>query len=437
VTNTILLLGRHGDIINLLPLAYHLSKKGKVEWIVGHDFEKTLSRCSYVTPREWHGSPETLLQAMEYGWRTSSNLLVGQCNRNSDKRRMTDSFCKEEWRLCGYLDEYGKWPLIFDRRDLTEEDELVRRHVPDYKRPLVLVSTTNISTPFKHANKLIAMIRGLDVDVIDMDNVRADSIIDLLGLYELADCLVTVDTVHLHLARASNCPVIAILNDGWLGAVPPPQVVASWTRSEIGKDLTAVVEAAKRQISCEVKSLAVVVNSYDPSSNRHKRAMETHLSDFIYVKARHPKMRDFLGKGLETGKDVIVFTNDDVAFLNGSLDKIRQHAGKWNFGCSRRPRDPVHIGREIFWFRRDWLKDHLDRVPNPYWSAQKPDLIMARWMRKQLRIPTTMENLKYDFAPVEIPDVITHEEHQSHWATPEIENSFEGQWNEQLWSQSA
>jgi hypothetical protein len=147
-------------------------------------------------------------------------------------------------------------------------------------------------------------------------------------------------------------------------------------------------------------------------------------------------VKELLAKGLETGKDAVAFTNDDVAFPEGSIETIRKHVEKFDFGCSRRPPEPkIHIGREIFFFKSDWLRKHWNEVPECYWTVQRPDLILAKWMRRMRGIETTMENLNYDFAPIELPaGLITHENHPSHWDCDAVTKSMEGQANEAIWA---
>jgi hypothetical protein len=427
-------LGKFGDCVNILPFAYMLSKKlGVVNWLVGRTWASLLEGVSYVNPIIWEGSDNTLPQAIAA--HRGKNLWITQAWLNPDRHILTDSFATEQWRYVGALDEYGKWPLVFDKRSPEREAELVAAHIPSRKRPVVLVATTSVSTPYRYADRLLARLRGLDAEIIDMNQVQAKRVYDLLGLYDAADLLVTVDTVHIHLARASQIPVIFLQNDGWRGAPVTPNCVASWRYSELGQTLGPVFEAAKNQLERQVKSVAVVFQTYDQSSERHQRAMKTHPKDAIYSKHDYPPtMKEMLQEGLDAHKDVIVFSNDDVSFPNGAIDKIKRHAQKFDFGCSRRPRIPVHCGREIFWFRDDWLRKNWHIIPNPFWSVQRPDLIMCRWLRQLKGIPTTVENLNYDFPPVDVPDVIYHEDHPSHWNCDEILNSREGLHNEALWA---
>lgn len=437
----IIQLQRAGDIINVLPLALCLSKQiGRVSWVVSADHASILDGASYVNAIPWDGDQTTLHAAVRHY--QSAQPIVTQAYLNPDRRWLTESFALEQWRHAGLLDQFGAWPLVFDqpnpaRANMLRDRVLSNRH---RGRPLVLCATTSISTPYPHANRLIASIRGLDADVIDLNDVRAERIYDLIALYDAADCLVTVDTAHLHLARAAKCPVVALINDGWKGAVPPPQTVAHWRYAELGDDLSPVVKAVSEVISRKAESIAMVFHTYPPGhTDRHRRAMATHPKDAVYATFDHrPKCTALLMKGLESGKDVCAFTNDDVSIPAGSLDKIRAHAAKWDFGCSRRPRTPVHIGREIFWFKSDWLKKNWGNVPSCYWTVQKPDLILAKWMRKMRGIETTYENLNFDMSPVELPaGIIEHEDHESHWDCDAVTKSPEGLHNEKLWAEMA
>ncbi len=428
--------GKFGDCVNIMPLAFMLHKKlgGKIPWVIGENWASLLDGVTYVSPRIFNGTDDALHYAIDLC--RGQKLLCCQAWKNPDTERKTDSFAQEQWRYAGVLDERGKWPLIFDNRDLAREQALVAKFIRK-DRKNVLVGTDSVSTPYRNWVQLLEKLYQElpDVNIIPLRKVKAERIYDLIALYDAADLVISVDTAHCHLIRASQTPLIMLQNDGWMGMnPPPPQCVDSWRYVELGSDLDPVVEAAKKQLSRKVESFAVILQTFNPTTERHKRAMATHPKDAIYSRNENPPpMKHLLQQGLDANKDVIIFTHDDVTFLPYTLDKIRKHATKFDFGCSRRPRTPVHCGREIFWFRRDWLGAHWDELPNPYWSVQKPDLIMCRWMRHLKGIPTTLENLDYDFPPVDVPDVIFHEQHESHWTTEKILKSKEGLYNEWLW----
>src|SRR5437868_14086 len=103
-------LGRAGDIINVLPLAFSLSRKlGQVNWLVGRDHASILEGCSYVRPIIWPTGQDTLPQALNQY--RSHQVICTQAWLNPDGFKATDSFAKEQWRYAGMLDERDAWPL--------------------------------------------------------------------------------------------------------------------------------------------------------------------------------------------------------------------------------------------------------------------------------------------------------------------------------------
>lgn len=425
------LLGRHGDLVNCLPLAYALSRQlGAVKWLVGAEYAGTLEGVSYVSPVIWPGGQDSLRAALQQY--RGANPTVVQTWLNPDEQRLTPSYALEQWRLAGRRDDFGAWPLLFDRANVSRanmlRDRVLSRRHPD--RPLVLACVDGVSSPFLHSAKLLAMLRGLDVDVIDLGrDVRADRVFDLLPLFEAADCLVSIDTMPLHLARATCCPVVALLNDawdGWRASVPPPQTLARFTYSEAAGDLAGVVSAvAAVAMRPRLSSLLVAADVFDhgeratkaraawprfvaPKLGRSSKAMGDSRS--------LPFMRDILQAGLDArpAADVICWTNDDCAFTPGALDKIQAHAGRFDFGCVRR--DAAHVGREAFWFSRDWLAANLGAMPDVILGTPLVDLILAKWLRGFRGIKSTPENMGLDFPPVELPPgLIYHAPHESRW----------------------
>lgn len=416
-------LGRYGDIVNALPLAYALSRQiGRVDWLVSNQYAGIFEGVSYVRPVIWQGGQDTLPVAL--GRYRGAQMRVVQAWLNPDNRRLTASYALEQWRLGGTLEQFNQWPLIFDRAHDNRAQFLKQRVLCDAQgqRPLILCCVDGVSSPFTQGARLLAMLRGLDADVIDMRDVRAVQVFDLLPLFSSADCLVTIDTLPLHLARAAQCPVVSVLNQGWLGSVPPPQSLASFT---YGHDLEEIVERTWEIVRKPLLRTVVVAANVFDNGDRAQRARETWPRTLAPVFTRTsqaigdtralPFMRDYLRAGLDrTRADVIIWTNDDVSFLPGGIEKIKAHARKFDFGCSRR--DAQHIGREVFWFSRAWLREHIDELPDVILAAPQQDLVMAKWLRAQRGLKTTMENLLLDMPPVELPPgIVAHEEHPSRW----------------------
>lgn len=223
----IVCLGRYGDICNALPLAYHLSEKGeKPKFVVSDEFWTVLDGVSYVQPVVWKFNykelPRTITELRRHD---REDAIICQTYMHPDTSRTTDSYQREAWRHAGYLGEFGNHPLVFDRRDIIRENGLdlqacLRTEGYHAKKRTILVSGQSVSSPFKP--DIVSEIKKefKDFNVVDLAKVQGSRIYDLLGMMEKADLIVSVDTVHIHLANAVETPLIAIINNGWFGSVP-------------------------------------------------------------------------------------------------------------------------------------------------------------------------------------------------------------------------
>lgn len=159
------------------------------------------------------------------------------------------SFQQEVYLRAGIIDQWDKLELVFDNRDEQRERKLISETVPKDIENLICVERTGKrgrprkehikiegcfskyillgdageSAPFPQIEELCSMLQssfGETHKIIRLSCVKADKIYDLIGLYDRATCLVTIDTVHLHLAKASKVPIVALARDGWVGASP-------------------------------------------------------------------------------------------------------------------------------------------------------------------------------------------------------------------------
>ena len=132
-----------------------------------------------------------------------------------------DSYMTHQWRSCGWtMQELLDWPLVFDRRDADREQALINKLTTD--KPFVLYNFKGISSPFNEGSRIIHALLGRfpDLDFIDLSNVVADRIYDLLGLFDRALCLITIDTATFHLSAASPVPTIHLQRSGHGGSLP-------------------------------------------------------------------------------------------------------------------------------------------------------------------------------------------------------------------------
>lgn len=235
--STYLSLGKFGDVCNILPIAHHESEStgNKPRIIVAKAYASILEGCSYVTPTVFDGDWQDLDGAIRFARSRFSNVVVTCTNGNTKGKNFTiaqteASFQLDQWKRAGVKEHFDKWPLIFDQRNKRRERTLFDKHVKKIANPytadsrerFILVGDKSESSPFDKTGELLTIIAsefGKTHKIIKLSEVKADFIFDLLCLYEKADALVTIETVHVHLSKAVEVPTFALLRDGWRGSM--------------------------------------------------------------------------------------------------------------------------------------------------------------------------------------------------------------------------
>lgn len=263
-----LLLGRHGDLLIGLPMmhAEFLATGQKQKLVVSAEYADTVSGCSYLEPIIWDGAWNDLGRAYKYAQTLSKNVRVCQVagpKHVLDKivyggkfDRQTDSFECEMYRVAGAMQLWPKnLPLMFDKRDKTREGILLQQlfmdmHWKKREQPLILVSTSGFSSPFQYTELLWDLLetRLKGYNVVDISNLKAERIYDLLGLYEKARCLIATDSAPLHLAQAVNLPVCALIADTptlWHGSAWRPNHISYVRYSNFPRDYRKMFEAVE------------------------------------------------------------------------------------------------------------------------------------------------------------------------------------------------
>lgn len=442
---TIISLGRYGDIISQLPVAYARYKSGgATTFVVADEFLDLFDGVSYCSTIRYSGNRVDLNHVIGLCHGTP-DLRVAQVDRNPDTRRLEENYALEGYRLGGFRDLWRKSQLVFDRRDFKREASLVARTIKS--NPFILVNVKGESSPFNQGELLIEKLklRFPSHQIVDLAQVRGERIYDLLGLMDRADCLVTIDTATLWLANGAKCPVVALVNNGWRGSPPPTTATSTFRYFDFQVD--QVCDEVEKTL-LPVGSVIGVVDRFG-MEKRHIEAFKSQeeafdlnlTTGYLDRDARSigdprplPMLKEMLTKAIKfsQGRDIIIWTNDDVKILN--LDKVKDHVRR--FGVVGIRRDPDHIGRELFAFRWDWLADRLYHFPDCAVAAPWFDLAVAVWIRKQFGWVSTLDNLSQDFYPCEIPNknIFIHPDHKSHWVG-EKESYPAAQWNQRIFNQ--
>jgi hypothetical protein len=241
-------LSKLGDILGILPIAYAAHLRGeKVGVMASAEYSNILDGCGYLEKVVFDDKPWQIEKAVTEAKKLCLNVVCTMTNGPvktvekfcyepaGQKGAEADSFCRESFKLAGCLKEWGKTPLIFDQRDKTREAALLAEFNllrAGRKKRLMLISvgSPSSSSPFPYRNLLLELVTlkyGKDYRIINLADVKAHRFYDLLALYEMAHCLITVDTSHLHLAAAvPSLPVMALIQDKpiyWHGSAWRPQ----------------------------------------------------------------------------------------------------------------------------------------------------------------------------------------------------------------------
>lgn len=496
----IVMLGRYGDIANLLPICRHIAENyAKPHLMVAREFESILEGVSYVIPEVVDMHYDRLDSAMQMAQRRFPIVLRGQIwgkNHNQDKK--TVSYNVESWRELGFLSRFNdpNFELVFDRRDAKREAQLVSKLTND--KPMLLVQVTgSISSPFQNGNEMLKVIQETfrdTLNIVDLGTVRAEKIYDIIGLMDKAVGMVAIDTAVLHLAAASTMPVVALVNPlPWAGSwlrcncverIGYAKATPEAVRSAIQKILTIGTfpySLPNRPLkSAPRRRLFHAIERHEEDNidvlNRKKSAFESwdtiyatgkmlpaHLWKYprdareIGEKRPLPFLKDVLMGAMRQAdsEDIIVWGNDDGILHPELPDMIRFYAGIYDAVCSQRcdirrampmrainpsemaKNTPPHFGRDIFAFKKWWLEQYWDEIPDAIIGCSDFDVHLTALIRLYHGIKSDRNSFLKHIYPAEMPrGYCLHIAHESHWSRPEYVNTSPGQiWNRKLWAE--
>lgn len=449
---TIVQLGRYGDIINILPVCKHLSETNgtPIRFVVSKQYRDILDGVGYVDPVVFKGEWNDLRGALaEHG--NNPKVLISQVYSKTPVEmppNVADSFAFESWNKIGFGDQWDKLPLLFDRRDMQREATLVKKYGAE---DMLLVNVSGKSSPYLYGKQLLQFIRdrwSKSFKIVDLSEVKAERIYDLLGLYDAAKLLITTDTATLHLAYGAKIPVVALITDLptiWHGARPRGNVLLSMRYRE-SRDRFEEIHNAIFGLTGS-PTLYHVYSDFLPQQeyNRRRykfaektwqdqyrigcwktvaildkdlaRSAKTTIGDWREV----PFVKDLIDKGAERVRDfdIIVFTNRDICFhpklTARLLDRMKSTDACYSFRKDfQRLHSPLseaqikngicQCGTDLFAFKKSWWMRNRDVFPDMLLGTEAWD-----WC---LRILVDQTNRSCETA---FEDLIYHEQHPSEW----------------------
>lgn len=432
-------LGRHGDLLNILPAIREMSlKEGRpIPLVVSYDYLSTATGLSYVSAFPFKGKFEDLNDAIADVRGIFREVLVSQVfGKDYHYQTECEHFNEESYRLIGMQSSFRTAKLVMDNRDFVREAALAEK-VLSKDKPNVLVNLTGNSSPFPAGPTFLLWLRQRlpDVNLVDIGAIKAESIQDLLGLYDCSCCLITIDTATLHLARSHPIPVIALVRGGWHGTEPVCNYIsaisydAAWANIEaicdeverkacfnythprlihLWQDYVPKMDAIPREAVALLTWQQLGISRIDFSPSRFSNAQE------IGETVNAPDLKAVLTKFItENPHDIILLSNNDVCVFPDAVPIIREAVNRWGCYYSQRidvdrvtlPLDPklrdghAYAGADLFAFTYDWWMQYRDKFPNLYFGFEGFDFVLQRLMEES--------------GFVKGKPVIVHEKHES------------------------
>lgn len=409
-------LGKVGDILNLLPLLRLEAGRGeKPGLMVAAEFAGILDGVSYVERHVYDGPYHEVGQACEQAKLISLDWVCTQVNCSTEnvlkyvyepakqKTAVTTSFQKESWRVAGKLAEWDGQPdLFFDLRDQARELKLAKQWLGS-KTKKILLSVGGVTSPFQGANIVRELVRAKFQDkkkytVIDLGDIRAERVYDLLGLYDEAYCLIATDSAPLHLARAcSTLPVFAFVNDSpllWNGSPWRPNHAFYCRYSDFANRVSAFMWSLDNigAMGVRAKTSPAIIHVWSEYAGPSRwpdwfeeystgcwtmTPIETGAcgrdsANTIRDEKRFPYLKDCLRMGLQRAhaNDLVCLTRSDTRFKEGLTGTLLKNELTFAYRMERRDgrENYAPIG-DLFCAPRAWWKEHLSEIPDLVWGT--------------------------------------------------------------------
>jgi hypothetical protein len=276
-------LGKHGDLIILLPgLKRHFERTGeRAVVMVSNEFASTLEGVTYayrwkvnyhwfqecnlarktaekqfgkgnvIFPKWWDDPSVT-----PEGIRGSAERLIAHAQkmgieRSGEEMAFRFSYMSSMWKRAGFPESEFMERPVFDRRDKNAEQAVIEQNTSQKKPVILHCLNKSGSSPFPYEQQVMELLWPLQkkYDLVDLTQVRAPRIFDLLGLMEKSELLITSDTSIMHLAGACPKPYIALTNNLGAGSVPRGNCVLNVKYGRVTNSINEISETIKNHAS--------------------------------------------------------------------------------------------------------------------------------------------------------------------------------------------
>lgn len=248
-------LGRHGDVLNILPALHHLKHVcgSDVCLLTCPEFAETAKLCSWLPVYTFNVSYSRVRRACRYAPAYARGVVASQVYGDHYPARTCSSFCLDSWARLGMEHLYDQafdsldWRKVFDlftveRAKASHQrftawlvdkgEELSDRRVP------VLVCGGGYSSPTPWWSAFVQNLQAYTrrwAKVIDVSDYKAESFVDMLGVLGGFPRAVIADTGLLHLAAYLQIPTVALVADRPQGGEHDPWYGTPFRSHMIGR----------------------------------------------------------------------------------------------------------------------------------------------------------------------------------------------------------
>lgn len=434
------ILGRHGDIVNVLPVFREeaIATERPVNVVVSRECSSVFHGVTYVNPYPVDIGVHRLSEGESIARKQFE--IVQSVQVWGDGRPRIQSmrhYNQDAWVLAGKWADFKRADLrpVFNVRSPAREAALSKMFIQGEKPVILIASDGGFSSPFQgheRVQRAICDSFGSQYEILNLCRIKTQEVYDLIGLMDRASVLVTADSVHLHLAAASNIPVVAMTSykGTWAESEPRCRTVWCGNYQTALRSVGQIIDAIRPCVDRPAVGPRIIQVTDDFAFSqigavRHQKAFVSWIRDkdllshhlhepyprsslSIGSKRRLPYLKDVLLCGLDHARpqDIVVWTNSDTILVPGLVQLIQKTidvtpittARRIDFATARK-----HPGRDLVAFRAKWLKDHWLDIPDFICGTADLDNWMAFAARREIGRPTTARQLFDDWYPADLP----------------------------------
>lgn len=290
---TLIQTGKLGDLMSVLPMLHHyfLTYGSKPNLVVSKQYRQIPESLDYLNTLVYDGDLHDLEGAIKFAKSRCDDVRVTQMHgKGFTFQHRHPSYQYDQWERAGYLDKWDTLPLVLPRRPQTTVSFLWTVGLDDDSKFIVFGDHSQ-SSPFHFKDELAAALKENFPQhrILRLSEVRASHPFDLLALLDAAALIVCVDSMQLHMAKATATPLIALVSDQpsrWQGSAWSKRFAAHIRYKDFPHRKAELIRVAKH---CIDKQSPAPVTPIETGQHGYNPSIIQHGESLLVVHRYHPK----------------------------------------------------------------------------------------------------------------------------------------------------